>query len=181
MASPTSSHGPSMAITQTLNPTAPLFFPRYPSLHHYYFLPPPQIHFISNPNLPLPSYILVYYPLWHNNLNPTKFEATQELPPLHSQVPSQELAQPPTCRKRGFGWGRSCRHRNKLMRRRMRMRIQYQAESNGDTTVMLRNIPNKYTYVYSSFTRRVFVKQRSEIICFVADLWWCISNLIITL
>ncbi|KAG2310037.1 hypothetical protein Bca4012_024554 [Brassica carinata] len=146
MASPTSSHGHSMAmmsgdVSKALNPTAPLFFPKYPPLHHYFFLPP-QIHFISDPNLPLPSSIFVYYPLWYSNPNPTWFEATQELPPLHSQNPIQELAPPPTSRKRDFGRGRSSRYRNKLM---WRKRIQYQAESNGDTTVMLRNIPNKYT------------------------------------
>ncbi|KAG2243690.1 hypothetical protein Bca52824_094474 [Brassica carinata] len=44
--------------------------------------------------------------------------------------------------EKGFWRGRSSRYRNKLM---WRKRIQYQAESNGDTTVMLRNIPNKYT------------------------------------
>lgn len=149
MASPTSSHCSSMAmingnVSRTLNPAAPLFFPQNPYLHHHYFSSP-QILFISDTNLPPPSSIVVYYPLWYNNPNPAMFEATQELPPLHSQDPIQELSPPPTSRKRVFGWGRSSRHhRNKLVWRR---RIHYQAESNGDTTVMLRNIPNKYTYV----------------------------------
>ncbi|CAF1880945.1 unnamed protein product, partial [Brassica oleracea var. botrytis] len=147
MAPPTSSQGSSMAmingdVSRTLNPAAPLFFPQNPYLHHYYFSSP-QILFISDTNLPPPSSIVVHYPLWYNNPNPTWFEATQELPPLHSQDPIQELSPPPTSRKRVFGWGRSSRHhRNKLVWRR---RIHYQAESNGDTTVMLRNIPNKYT------------------------------------
>ncbi|KAG2258615.1 hypothetical protein Bca4012_021759 [Brassica carinata] len=145
MASPTSSHDPSMVIngdvSRTLNPTAPLFFPKHPSLYHYYFLSP-QIHFFADPNLPFPSSIFLYYPLWYNNPNPTRFEATQELSPLYSQNPNQELTPPRTSKKRGFGWRKSSGHRNKLMWRRG---IQYQAESNGDTTVMLRNIPNKYT------------------------------------
>ena len=131
-------------VSRTLNPAAPLFFPQNPYLHHYYFSSP-QILFISDTNLPPLSSIIVYYPLWYNNLNPTWFEATQELPPLHSQDPIQELTPPPTSRKKVFGWERSSRHdRNKLVWRR---KIHYQAESNGDTTVMLRNIPNKYTYV----------------------------------
>nr|VDC84774.1 unnamed protein product [Brassica rapa] len=129
-------------VSRTLNPAAPLFFPQNPYLHHYYFSSP-QILFISDTNLPPLSSIIVYYPLWYNNPNPTWFEATQELPPLHSQDPIQELTPPPTSRKKVFGWERSSRHdRNKLVWRR---KIHYQAESNGDTTVMLRNIPNKYT------------------------------------
>ncbi|CAH8364189.1 unnamed protein product [Eruca vesicaria subsp. sativa] len=144
MASPTSSHGPSMEVTmdvsKTLNPTAPLFFPKNHFLHHYYFFPP-QLHFISNTNLPPPSSIFVYYPLWYNNPNPTRSEFIEELPP---QNPSQELSRPPTSRKRGLDWSRSSGHRKKVMWRR---RVQYQAESSGGsiTTVMLRNIPNKYT------------------------------------
>ncbi|KAF8099027.1 hypothetical protein N665_0254s0028 [Sinapis alba] len=142
MASPTSSNDPSMEmnvhVSKTLNPTAPLFFPKDPFRHDHYYFSPPQIHFISDPNLPLPSSIFVYYPLWYNNNhNHTRFEFAQELVP-------QELPHPPTSRKRVFDWRRSSGHRKKVMWRR---RMQYQAESNGEfiTTVMLRNIPNKYT------------------------------------
>ncbi|VVB13654.1 unnamed protein product [Arabis nemorensis] len=128
----------------SLTRTASLFFPYN---HYYYFSAPPFYYFFSDTNLlpPSPS-IFVFYPLWSINPNPNRFESIQEPLPLYSPNPSQELSPPPTtngsnegslCSKKVFG-----RKDNKVT-----WRIKHEDESNGGriTTVMLRNIPNKYT------------------------------------
>ncbi|CAH2073606.1 unnamed protein product [Thlaspi arvense] len=130
-------------VRQTLNPAAPFFFPKNHSLHRYYFSPPP-FYLFADTSLPPPPSIFVYYPLRHINLNPNRFVFMQEVPPLHSQNPSQELTPSPTIRKRGFGRKGYYGHRKKMTWRR---EIHHQVESNDDhvTTVMVRNIPNRYT------------------------------------
>ncbi|KAG5401910.1 hypothetical protein IGI04_016517 [Brassica rapa subsp. trilocularis] len=87
------------------------------------------------------------------------YSATQELPPLHSQNPSQELT-PPTSRKWGFGWGSGSRHhRNKLVwRRRIQreMLIQFldeycEEESNKRKMKRLSKMNKGYAFV--NFTK----------------------------
>ncbi|CAA7026969.1 unnamed protein product [Microthlaspi erraticum] len=132
-----------VVVRRPLNPTAPYFFPRNPSLHRYYFSPPP-IYFISDTNLPPPASIFVFYPLSYINPNPNQFESIQEKPLLHSPNPSLEMSPSPTSRKKVFGRRGRSGHDKKVARRR---RLNYQVESKADriTTVMLRNIPNRYT------------------------------------
>ncbi|XP_024012102.1 protein terminal ear1 [Eutrema salsugineum] len=127
-------------VRRTLNPTAPFFFPRNLSLHRFYFSPPP-IYFISETNLPPPPSIFLYYPL---NINPNPFVYVQEMPHLYLENPSQELSSSPTTRKGVFGRRGGNGHCKKVTWKR---KIHHQVESIGDhlTTVMLRNIPNKYT------------------------------------
>ncbi|KAL1196772.1 terminal ear1-like protein [Cardamine amara subsp. amara] len=130
-----------------LNPTSHFFFPHNLPPHHYYFSEPPSIYFFSNSCLPPPPSpsIWVYYPLWFINPNPNhRHESIQGLlPPPYTPNPSQELSPPPTSSRRVSN-RRGYRRGKKVTRRR---RIRHQVESNDDhiTTVMLRNIPNRYT------------------------------------
>lgn len=123
-------------LSVVARPTTPLFSPN----NYYYYFSPPPIYFIPDINrLPPPS-IFVFYPLWF--INPNLFESVQELHPLYSPNPREELSSPPTT----IGSYEAFRRRsNKVTWRRW---IKHEVESNGDhtTTVMLRNIPNKYTY-----------------------------------
>ncbi|CAL9229573.1 unnamed protein product [Arabidopsis halleri] len=131
----------SVVVRQPLHPPTPFFFPHTLSPRTYYFSAPPQIYFISDINFPQPPSIWVYYPLW--SFNPSRYESIQELPQLYSPTPSQELTLPPTSSRRVFG-RRSHGRCEKVTWRRC---IKPEVESNGDhiTTVMLCNIPNRYT------------------------------------
>jgi len=139
----------SVLARQARNPPTHFFFPHNPSPRTYYFSAPPQIYFISDIYLPPPPSIWVYYPLWYINPNPNVYESTQELPQRYSPNPSQEMTLPPTSSRRVFG-RRSYELCEKVT---WRTSIKPEVESNGDhiTTVMLRNIPNRYTCVYNSF------------------------------
>ncbi|AED91224.1 putative mei2-like protein [Arabidopsis thaliana] len=133
----------SVLARQARNPPTHFFFPHNPSPRTYYFSAPPQIYFISDIYLPPPPSIWVYYPLWYINPNPNVYESTQELPQRYSPNPSQEMTLPPTSSRRVFG-RRSYELCEKVT---WRTSIKPEVESNGDhiTTVMLRNIPNRYT------------------------------------
>ncbi|CAE6090566.1 unnamed protein product [Arabidopsis arenosa] len=133
----------SVVARQPLHPHTPFFFPHTLSPRTYYFSAPPQIYFISDVNLPPPPSIWVYYPLWYINSNPNRYESIQELPQPYSPTPSRELTLPPTSSRRVFG-RRSHGRCGKVTWRRS---IKPEVESNGEhiTTVMLRNIPNRYT------------------------------------
>ncbi|CAN8256912.1 unnamed protein product [Cochlearia groenlandica] len=152
--SPNHSHNESSDITTiNLNPCAPLFFPRVPSLYYNYYFssPPPTYYFITNTNLPPPPpppSLLIYYPFWFSNPNPNQrfSPSTQEISPLHLLNPNQEMSPPPrTIRRRVYNGRRgSYGYRKKGTWKRQ---VHHHVESNDDyhTTVMLRNIPNKYT------------------------------------
>ncbi|KAG7554533.1 hypothetical protein ISN44_As11g007600 [Arabidopsis suecica] len=133
----------SVVARQPLHPPIPFFFPHTLSPRTYYFSAPPQIYFISDINLLPPPSIWVYYPLWYINSDPNRYESIQELPQPYSPTPSRELTLPPTSSRRVFG-RRSHGRCEKVTWRRS---IKPEVESNGDhiTTVMLRNIPNRYT------------------------------------
>ncbi|EOA22493.1 hypothetical protein CARUB_v10003146mg, partial [Capsella rubella] len=122
---------------QPPHPTSQFFLPH----NSYYFCAPPSIYFISGgilPHLPPPS-IWVYYPLWCIHPNTNRFVPTQQLPPN----PSHELTLPPTSSKRFFS-RRSYGRGKKVTSAK---KTSNELESNGEhiTTVMLRNIPNRYT------------------------------------
>ncbi|XP_010495105.1 PREDICTED: protein terminal ear1 homolog [Camelina sativa] len=122
---------------QSPQPPTQSFFPH----SSYYFCAPPYIYFISGGNFPPPPppSVWVYYPLWYSHPNPNQFVSTHELPPN----PSQELTLPRASSRRIFG-RRSYGRDKKLAWVR---KTSHEVESNDDhiTTVMLRNIPNRYT------------------------------------
>lgn len=136
----------SAVARQPLNPPIHFFQLCNPSPYRHYFSAPPPIYFFSDNCLPPPSSIWVYHPLWFINPNPNRYESIQERPLLSTPNPSQELSPPPSSGRRVSG-RRDYRRGKKVTWRR---RIRHEQGSNTDhiTTVMLRNIPNRYTYVY---------------------------------
>lgn len=145
---PENNNDVSIVARQALNPLTHFFFPHVPSPRTYYFLKPPQIYFISDSNLPAPPPIWVYYPLWCINPNPNWFVSTQELPTLYSPNPSQDLTLPPTSSNRVLSRRSYGRGKKVTWDRRIKHEVESNGEHNTNSTVMLRNIPNKYTCVY---------------------------------